>query len=84
MRVPIQMRRTVENTAALFPSCMTPTNNPVAYSLTVNTSGASNVLISASPVAYAGTSNYSVAGILAGTSIKLTATARVNRSGPAK
>ncbi len=47
-------------------------HNPT-YTLTVNSSGASNVAISASPLTYAGTTNYSKTGIADGTTITLTA-----------
>lgn len=43
------------------------------YTLTVNSSGATGVAISASPAAYAGTTNYSKTGISSGTGITLTA-----------
>jgi hypothetical protein len=46
---------------------------PTTYTLTVNSSGASGVAISASPATYAGTTNYSKTGIAAGTAITLTA-----------
>jgi hypothetical protein len=50
--------------------------NPAAtYTLTVNSSGAAGVAITASAPAYAGTTNYSVSGIAAGTPITLTAPA---------
>ncbi|MFB1487010.1 MULTISPECIES: hypothetical protein [unclassified Thiocapsa] len=48
----------------------TPPDN---YTLTVNSSGASNVPISANPSTYAGTTNYTKSNIASGTSIVLTA-----------
>ena len=55
-------------------------NNSATYTLTVNSSGATSVAIGASPNTYAGTTNYSVSGIAAGTSITLTAPAMVGES----
>jgi subtilisin family serine protease len=43
------------------------------YNLTVNSSGASGITISADPGTYAGTTNYTKSGIASGTSITLTA-----------
>jgi C1A family cysteine protease len=45
------------------------------YTLTVNSSGASAVAITANPTTYAGTTNYSKTGIASGTAITLTAPA---------
>ncbi|MFB1487009.1 MULTISPECIES: M12 family metallo-peptidase [unclassified Thiocapsa] len=47
-------------------------NPPPGYALTVNSSGASNVPISANPSTYGGTTNYTKSGIASGTSILLT------------
>ncbi|NCA69873.1 MAG: hypothetical protein EOM91_07155, partial [Sphingobacteriia bacterium] len=52
-----------------------------SYSLSVDSSGASAVAITAEPSAYAGTTNYSKTGILAGTTVILTAPAMVDSIG---
>ncbi len=46
---------------------------PTTYNLTVNSSGASGIAISANPSTYAGTTNYTKNGIASGTSITLAA-----------
>jgi hypothetical protein len=53
-----------------FPVTAVPT-----YTLTVNSTGASNVAISAAPTSYGGTTPYSKTGIAAGSSLTLTAPA---------
>jgi M6 family metalloprotease-like protein len=46
---------------------------PSTYTLSVNSTGATGVAISASPTTYAGTTNYTKTGIAGGTSLTLTA-----------
>lgn len=48
---------------------------PVGFTLNINSSGASGVQIGSSPATYAGTTNYSMAGIARGTGITLIAPA---------
>jgi hypothetical protein len=54
---------------------VTATYTTPTYTLNVNSDGAAAVAITASPVTYAGTTNYSKTGIDSGTSITLTAPA---------
>ncbi len=71
-RVPAKMRTAVAQAAAANPACIPSTQSPT-YTLTVTSTGASGVAITASPLGYAGTSNYSQTGIAAGSTLTLTA-----------